>query len=177
MPNVLLEVENCSTSKARWRTSPRAFQPEGRTARCIASTSSNEQSGPSPLREACGKIGRWSMNSGNPSSLVSCSHRRRARGDRRFGCPSGRSLEGRARGTWRQRDRLVSAGGGTSQRSPRQSTLDAAPAWWPEFFANSRLDSVREVVLHVITETACHAGHLDAVRELIDGKQWLDLTE
>jgi uncharacterized protein DUF664 len=25
----------------------------------------------------------------------------------------------------------------------------------------------------VITETACHAGHLDAVRELIDGQQWL----
>jgi len=28
-------------------------------------------------------------------------------------------------------------------------------------------------MLHVITETACHAGHLDAVRELIDGRQWL----
>jgi hypothetical protein len=27
----------------------------------------------------------------------------------------------------------------------------------------------------VITETACHAGHLDAVRELIDGKQYLVL--
>jgi len=25
----------------------------------------------------------------------------------------------------------------------------------------------------VITETACHAGHLDAVRELIDGQTWL----
>jgi hypothetical protein len=23
------------------------------------------------------------------------------------------------------------------------------------------------------TETACHAGHLDAVRELIDGRTWL----
>jgi hypothetical protein len=28
-------------------------------------------------------------------------------------------------------------------------------------------------MLHVITETAIHAGHLDAVRELIDGRQWL----
>jgi Protein of unknown function (DUF664) len=28
-------------------------------------------------------------------------------------------------------------------------------------------------MLHVITETACHAGHLDAARELIDGRQWL----
>ena len=29
----------------------------------------------------------------------------------------------------------------------------------------------------MITETACHAGHLDAVRELIDGRTWLILTE
>jgi len=28
----------------------------------------------------------------------------------------------------------------------------------------------------VITETATHAGHLDVVRELIDGGQWLILT-
>jgi Protein of unknown function (DUF664) len=55
-------------------------------------------------------------------------------------------------------------------------SLDAAPAWWPDFFGSWRLDSVREVVLHVITETAAHAGHLDAVRELIDGKQHLVLT-
>jgi len=27
----------------------------------------------------------------------------------------------------------------------------------------------------VIAETACHAGHLDAARELIDGTQWLTL--
>jgi hypothetical protein len=27
-------------------------------------------------------------------------------------------------------------------------------------------------MLWVIRETACHAGHLDAVRELIDGRQW-----
>jgi hypothetical protein len=29
--------------------------------------------------------------------------------------------------------------------------------------------------MHVITETAVHAGHLDAVRELIDGRQWIVL--
>ncbi|MFD0606098.1 hypothetical protein [Streptomyces aureus] len=28
-----------------------------------------------------------------------------------------------------------------------------------------------------MTETACHAGHLDAARELIDGRRWLVLTE
>lgn len=55
-----------------------------------------------------------------------------------------------------------------------EATLDAAPKWWPEgLFGEWRLDSVREVLLHVITETACHAGHLDAARELIDGRQWL----
>ncbi|MEO3742250.1 DinB family protein [Plantactinospora sp. B5E13] len=55
--------------------------------------------------------------------------------------------------------------------------LDAAPAWWPEgMFGGWRLDTHQEVLLHVITETACHAGHLDAARELIDGRQWLVLT-
>ena len=55
--------------------------------------------------------------------------------------------------------------------------LDAAPAWWPELFGEWRLDNLREVVLHVLTETAVHAGHLDAARELIDRRQWLVLTE
>ena len=56
------------------------------------------------------------------------------------------------------------------------TSLDAAPAWWPEeLFGGWRLDNVREVLLHVLTETAVHAGHLDAVRELIDGRQWIVL--
>jgi hypothetical protein len=56
-------------------------------------------------------------------------------------------------------------------------SLDAAPAWWPEdLFGSFRLDSVRAIVLHVITETAAHTGHLDVARELIDGKQHLVLT-
>ena len=29
----------------------------------------------------------------------------------------------------------------------------------------------------MMAETACHTGHLDAVRELIDGRTWLVLTE
>ncbi|HEX6683334.1 MAG TPA: DinB family protein [Candidatus Limnocylindrales bacterium] len=54
--------------------------------------------------------------------------------------------------------------------------LDSPPKWWPEdLFGDFRLDSLREVMLHMITETACHAGHLDAARELIDGRQWLVL--
>ena len=56
-------------------------------------------------------------------------------------------------------------------------SLGAAPAWWPDFFGSWRLNSLREIVLHVLTETAIHAGHLDAARELIDGKLHLVLTK
>jgi uncharacterized damage-inducible protein DinB len=56
-------------------------------------------------------------------------------------------------------------------------SLDAAPAWWPDFFGSWRLDNLREIMLHVVVETATHAGHLDAARELIDGKLHLVLTE
>jgi uncharacterized damage-inducible protein DinB len=55
--------------------------------------------------------------------------------------------------------------------------LDTPPAWWPDFFGSYRLEDLREVLLHVIVETAAHAGHLDAVRELLDGKQWMVLTD
>ncbi|MEU6548886.1 DinB family protein [Streptomyces sp. NPDC046915] len=52
-----------------------------------------------------------------------------------------------------------------------------APAWWPhDLFGEPHLHTLRDVLLHVITETACHAGHLDAARELIDGRRWLVLT-
>ena len=55
---------------------------------------------------------------------------------------------------------------------------DASPVWWPgDLFGDFRLHTLREIVLHVMTETACHAGHVDAVRELIDGRAWLILTE
>jgi hypothetical protein len=55
--------------------------------------------------------------------------------------------------------------------------LDAPPrqrdpqwdAWGIDF------PSLRYIMLHMITETACHAGHLDAASELLDGKQWLVL--
>lgn len=54
---------------------------------------------------------------------------------------------------------------------------DAAPAWWPhDLFGEPHLHTLRDVLLHVVTETACHAGHLDAARELIDGRRWLVLT-
>ncbi|MER5887490.1 DinB family protein [Streptomyces sp. NPDC001941] len=57
------------------------------------------------------------------------------------------------------------------------TAIDAPPAYWPrELFGEPHLHSLRDVLLHVITETACHAGHLDAVRELLDGHRWLVLT-
>jgi uncharacterized damage-inducible protein DinB len=53
--------------------------------------------------------------------------------------------------------------------------LEAEPKAWPDFFGEFRLRNLRAVLLHVITETACHAGHLDAARELIDGGTWVIL--
>jgi len=55
--------------------------------------------------------------------------------------------------------------------------LDAAPEWtdprwksWPVTFPD-----LRTIMLHVLVETSVHAGHLDAIRELIDGRQWIVL--
>jgi len=54
--------------------------------------------------------------------------------------------------------------------------VDAMPKWWPDFFTNFPPRPLRKTMLHAITETATHAGHLDAARELIDGEQWVVLT-
>lgn len=56
--------------------------------------------------------------------------------------------------------------------------LNEPPAWWPgDQFGDWRMDDLHEIILHVMVETACHAGHLDAVRELLDGRQWRVLTD
>ncbi len=57
----------------------------------------------------------------------------------------------------------------------RATPLKAAPRHWADHFGDWRLPDLRAILLHVIVETACHAGHLDAARELIDGKTWLIL--
>lgn len=57
----------------------------------------------------------------------------------------------------------------------RATPIDAVPAWWPDFFTQWRLHNLREVLLHTMTETATHAGHLDAARESIDRRQWFVL--
>ncbi|MCZ4095226.1 DinB family protein [Streptomyces sp. H39-C1] len=57
------------------------------------------------------------------------------------------------------------------------TAADAPLAWWPHhLFGEPHLHTLRDVLLHVITETACHAGHLDAARELLDGRRWMVLT-
>jgi hypothetical protein len=59
----------------------------------------------------------------------------------------------------------------------RARPLDTPPAWWwPGHSPDFHLRDLRDVVLHVLVETSCHAGHLDAARELVDGRLWLDLT-
>ncbi len=46
--------------------------------------------------------------------------------------------------------------------------LDARPVWWFEHGGDPPHSSLREILLHVIVETATHAGHLDICRELVD---------
>lgn len=59
------------------------------------------------------------------------------------------------------------------------TALDAPPKQPDPVWARWGLDfpDLRSVLAHVITETAVHAGHADAVRELIDGRQWVVLKE
>lgn len=58
-----------------------------------------------------------------------------------------------------------------------QLDLDAEPVWWFEGGGSPPHSSLRGVLLHVIVETATHAGHLDICRELVDGGQRLVLDE
>ena len=56
-------------------------------------------------------------------------------------------------------------------------SLDDPPAttedWWAS--AGMSFPDLRSVIVHVLVETANHAGHLDAVREILDGKQYIVL--
>ncbi|KRF05066.1 hypothetical protein ASH00_11510 [Arthrobacter sp. Soil782] len=60
-----------------------------------------------------------------------------------------------------------------SNRILARVDLNEPPRWWPpasEFAAPPMLEG-REVAFRVLSETSTHAGHLDVVRELIDGHQ------
>ena len=61
------------------------------------------------------------------------------------------------------------------RRRTRDLPLDAAPVWWFEGAGTLPYTTLREVLLHVLVETATHAGHLDICRELADGGQRLVL--
>ncbi len=78
--------------------------------------------------------------------------------------PAGNVLEAYRR-EWRRANEIIAA-----------TPLDAPPEYWPEeMFGSFRMHSLRQIILHVIAETACHAGHLDAARELTDGQTWMVL--
>lgn len=54
------------------------------------------------------------------------------------------------------------------------TSVETAPGWWPQdVWGDWRLADLGAVLLHAITETACHASHLDAARETIDGRRWM----
>jgi hypothetical protein len=75
---------------------------------------------------------------------------------------------------------IVEAYRSASRRSDEIITarsLDDPPAqpeeWWDK--AGLSFPDLRTVLVHVLIETATHAGHLDAVRELLDGRQYIAL--
>lgn len=71
-------------------------------------------------------------------------------------------------------ERYVEAGR-RSDEIARRAGVDGGLAWWPDDTPRHRRN-VADVLLHVIAETAAHAGHADAAAELVDGRQWLVLT-
>jgi hypothetical protein len=54
--------------------------------------------------------------------------------------------------------------------APRQ--LDPRMGEWGKRFSELRI-----VMLHMLKETAVHAGHLDAAAELLDGRQWIVMPD
>lgn len=51
--------------------------------------------------------------------------------------------------------------------------LDMEPRRPDERWGGWEVPDFRFIMLHMIEETACHAGHLDAVVELLNGRQWV----
>lgn len=81
-----------------------------------------------------------------------------------------------------ERNHVVGILEGLSQEQLRQpvlpsgwNCLDMAPRQPDPLWKEWGMDfpSLRFIMLHMIKETANHAGHLDAARELIDGRQWV----
>jgi hypothetical protein len=55
------------------------------------------------------------------------------------------------------------------------TALAAAPRGWHGRENTVQRQNVRDIVLHLIEETATHSGHLEIARELLDGKTRLGL--
>jgi hypothetical protein len=55
----------------------------------------------------------------------------------------------------------------------RKTPLDTPPAQRDDWWGTWKIPDLEYIMFHLITETACHAGHLDVARELIDGRQWM----
>ena len=57
----------------------------------------------------------------------------------------------------------------------RALDLDGPPRWWPprEMFPFPPFHEARRCAFRLLTETQTHAGHLDIIREGIDGHQHL----
>lgn len=53
----------------------------------------------------------------------------------------------------------------------------AGPRWWPATAREAPPRRLHDVLVHVLVDTATHAGHLDIVREQIDGAQFLVIDE
>jgi hypothetical protein len=56
--------------------------------------------------------------------------------------------------------------------TPLDTPATQRDGWWGTWEVPRPID-LEFIAFHVITETACHAGHLDAARELLDGRQWM----
>jgi hypothetical protein len=59
----------------------------------------------------------------------------------------------------------------------RSTPLETPPVVIEEWWGDWEVPDLRFIVLHMIEETACHAGHLDVTRELIDGRLWMAFPE
>jgi hypothetical protein len=68
----------------------------------------------------------------------------------------------------RYRDECARANEIIAAHSPQDE-----PAAWPDRWGTWRLANLYQMTLHVVTETSCHAGHLDIAREFIDGNQYM----
>lgn len=65
------------------------------------------------------------------------------------------------------------AQGEASDRVIREHPLSSPPCFLPPWASPDELRDLRGIVLHLIEETARHAGHLDIARELLDGRTGL----